>query len=245
MWRRVLGASIALMVACIVGFVGTLVWHGFGGDYDKYGRIDVPGSGTVTLPAGEVELHYAVRLATNGSGGALTVPDLSFTMESPEGARDPVVTEDVGGTVTVNSSSHVRVWRLQVKDAGDYPVRTDGDVGGYIEPQLTFGEGSPMPAWPAVVFAVLFVVALALLLVAAFAGRHGGGSPSGPQASLATAVPQPSYPYGSPTSTPTTPNTNTPEQELTRLARLQQLTDLHAAGTLSDAEYEAAKGRLG
>ena len=40
-------------------------------------------------------------------------------------------------------------------------------------------------------------------------------------------------------------NTNTPEQELARLAQLQQLTDLHRSGALSDAEYEAAKGRLG
>ena len=68
----------------------------------------------MTLPRGEVDIHYAVRLATNGGGGALTVPSLSFSIETPQGARDPVVTEDIGGTVTVNSSSHVRVWKLQV-----------------------------------------------------------------------------------------------------------------------------------
>jgi hypothetical protein len=50
-------------------------------------------------------------------------------------------------------------------------------------------------------------------------------------------------PYGSPSST--TLNTSTPEEELARLARIQQLTDLHRAGTLTDAEYEAARGRLG
>ena len=154
MWRWVRRASVALMLIAVVGFVGTLVWHGFGGDSDKYGRIDIPGSGTVTLPRGEVDIHYAVRLATNGGGGALTVPSLSFSMEAPEGARDPVVTEDIGGTVTVNSSSHVRVWKLQVADAGDYSVTTEGDVQGFIAPQLTFGQGSPMPAWPAAVFAV-------------------------------------------------------------------------------------------
>jgi hypothetical protein len=236
MWRRVLGASIALMVLCIVGFVGTLVWHSFGGDYDKYGRIAVPGSGTVTLPRGEVEIHYAVRLATNGSGGALTVPSLRFSMEAPAGARDPVVTQDGGGTVVVNTAAHVRVWKLQVADAGDYSVTTDGDVGGFIQPQLTFGRKSWMPAWPAAVFALVFVVALGLVVVAA-AARSGGSSSPRPKAASAT------VPYGSPSST--TLNTNTPEQELARLARLQQLTDLHRAGTLSDAEYEAARGRLG
>ncbi len=191
---------------------------------------------TGPLPRGEVDIHYAVRLATNGGGGALTVPSLSFSMEAPEGARDPVVTEDIGGTVTVNSSSHVRVWKLQVADAGDYSVTTEGDVQGFIAPQLTFGKGSPVPAWPAAVFAVLFVVALGLLLVSAVAGRQGGAS-GRPQAASS------SVPYGP--SSSTTLNTNTPEQELARLAHLQQLTDLHRAGTLSDAEHEAARARLG
>ncbi|MDX6371639.1 MAG: hypothetical protein QOD98_627 [Nocardioidaceae bacterium] len=243
MWRRVLGASIALMVLCIVGFVGTLVWHSFGGDYDKYGRIDVPGSGTVSLPAGEVEIHYAVRLATNGGGGALTVPNLSFSMDGPDGARGVHVTEDIGGTVTVNSSSHVRVWKLQVKDAGDYSVTTDGDVGGFIAPQLTFGQRSPLPAWPTVVFALGFVIALGLVLVAGLAAGHGAGSPSRPKAASEPGLAPPSsVPYGSPS---TMLSTSTPDQELARLARLQQLTELHASGTLSDAEYESAKGRLG
>ena len=235
MWRRVLAASIALMVLCIVGFVGTLAWHGFGGDHDKYGRVGIPGSGTVTLPAGEVEVHYAVRLATSGSDGGLTTPRLGFSMEAPEGARDPAVTEDRGGSVIVNSAAHVRVWKLQVQDAGDYSVTTDGDVGGFIEPQLTFGQRSPVPAWPAAVFALVFVVALGLVVVAAAAGK--GGSSSRPGAAPAT------VPYG-PASTGTL-NTNTPEQELARLEKLQQLTDLHRAGTLSDAEYDAARARLG
>ena len=237
MWRGVLRASAGLMVLCVLGFAGTLVWHGFGGDHDKYGRIGIPGSGTVTLPAGEVEIHYAVRLATNGGGGALTVPSLRFSMEAPEGARDPVITQDGGGTVTVNSSSHVRVWRMQVADAGDYSVTADGDVDGFIEPQLTFGVGSPAPAWPAAVFALLFVVALGLLLVAAHARSRIGGSSSSPRSVPTPAAPG-SPPYGA-------PSTTTPEQELARLAKLQQLTDLHRSGTLSDAEYDAARGRLG
>ena len=242
MWRRVLGASSALMVLSIVGFVGTLVWHSFGGDSDKYGRIDVPGSGTVTLPRGEVEIHYAVRLATNGAGGALTVPGLSFSMEAPDGARDPGVAEDIGGTVTVNSSAHVRVWTLQVKDPGDYSVTADGEVDGFIAPQLTFGAKSWMPAWPAVVFAVLFVVALGLLLVAVSALAHGGVPASRPERGLEPAQPT-GPPYGAPAST--TLDTDTPEQTLARLAQLEQLTNLHRSGTLSDAEYEAAKVRLG
>ena len=234
MWRRVLAASIALMVLCIVGFVGTLVWHGFGGDHDKYGRVDIPGSGMVTLPAGEVEVHYAVRLATSGGDGGLTTPSLRFNMEAPGGAHDPVVTEDRGGSVIVNSAAHVRIWKLQVQDAGDYSVTTDGDVDGYIAPQLTFGQRSPVPAWPAAVFALVFVVALALVVVAAAAAKGGSSRPHAAPATI---------PYGPASSAKL--NTNTPEQELARLEKLRQLTDLHRAGTLSDAEYDAAKARIG
>lgn len=234
-----------VMVLCVVGGVGTLVWHGFGGDHDKYGRIDVPGSGSVTLPEGAVEIHYAVRLATNGGGGALTVPRLGFTLTAPDGARDPVVTEDIGGTVTVNSAAHVRVWKLQVKDAGDYQVTTEGDVGGFIAPQLTFGQASGVPLWPVPVFVVGFVVALALLLVASAASRHArtvGTLGATPTSASATGPP---YGAPSPTTAVTPPSNTTPEQELARLAQLQQLTDLHSSGTLSDTEYAAARARLG
>jgi hypothetical protein len=146
-----------------------------------------------------------------------------------------VVTEDRGGSVIVNSAAHVRIWKVRVQDAGDYSVTTDGDVGGYIAPQLTFGQRSPVPAWPAAVFALVFVVALALVVVAAAAGKGGASSRS--HAAPAT------VPYGPASSAKL--NTNTPEQELARLEKLQQLTDLHRAGTLSDAEYDAAKARIG
>ena len=101
------------------------------------------------------------------------MPSLRFTMEAPAGARDPVVTEDIGGTVVVDAAAHVRIWKLQVADPGDYSVTTEGDVGGFIDPQPTFGRESWMPAWPAAVFALVFVVALGLLVVGAMAaGRR-------------------------------------------------------------------------
>lgn len=236
MWRWVRRASALVMLLSVLGFVGTIVGHLAGGDSDHYGRVAIPGSGTVTLPRGEVDIHYAVQLATNGGGGALTVPNLSFDLTPPDGARDPVVTEDMGGTVSVNSSAHVRVWKVQVKDPGGYAVTTDGEVQGFISPQLTFGKGSPVPAWPAAVFAVLVVVALGLLLVSAFAGMSSTG------ATVPTATPSFVPPYGAPTWAPTS---TTPDQELARLAELQKLTDLHTSGTLSDAEYDAARSRLG
>lgn len=245
MWRWVRLAAVGLLVLSIAGFIGTLVWHGFGGDSDKYGAIGIPGQGTVTLPAGEVEVHFAVEQATNGGGGSLNVPDLSFSLTSPQGAVDPTVSEDIGGTVTINSSSHVRVWTMQVVDPGVYSVTTDGDVQGYISPRLTFGQASPVPAWPAGAFAALFVVAIGLLIVSAVAGRPDRQVPglaAGSPTSVTTGSTTGGPPYGGP---PGTLTTTTPDQELARLAELQKLTDLHTSGTLSDAEYDAARQRLG
>jgi hypothetical protein len=245
MWKRVLGASIALMVLSIVGFVGTILWHSFGGDYDKYGRVDIPGSATLTLPRGRIDINYSIRLATNGGGGAISVPNLHFDMDLPDGVRDPVVTNSDGGSVSVNSAAHVRVWRVEILDPGTYTVNATGDVDGYIEPQLAFGVGSRVPAWPIAVAVVLFFVSLGLMLVASQAAQHEG-RPGGRPERVRMSVPQPGQPpYGSPSPPTTQPVATTPDQELARLARLQQLTDLHASGTLSDAEYDAAKGRLG
>ena len=192
----------------------------------------------MTLPAGEVEIHYAVRLATNGSGGASRVPGLRFSVEAPEGARDPVVTQDGGGTVTVNTASHVRVWKMQVADAGDYSVTTDGDVNGFIDPQLTFGWG-PGPAWPAGVFALLFVVALGLVLVAAARGSQPG-SRRRPRPNRRLAPPVPLR-----VAVPARRRApNTPEQELARLAKLQQLTDLHRSGPCPTRSTKPRGARL-
>jgi hypothetical protein len=242
MWRRAVGAGVVLMVVCVAVFVGTILWRTLGGDYDKYGRVSIPGSGTVTLPQGEVDIVFEVHFATNGSGGALTVPALRFDLVPPDGVADPSVKEDFGSSVSVNNVGHIRVWRMQVPTAGKYAVTSDGDVGGYIDPQLTFGTGSPVPIWPIIASSALFWVGLALVLIGG-AGRRRGFAPARPARVTVPAPGAAAVPYGSPSSIE--PSASTPEQEIARLAELQKLTDLHTSGTLSDAEYAAAKGRLG
>ena len=52
------------------------------------------------------------------------------------------MTESVGGTTTVNSDTHVRMWVVQIPEEGTYDIVTDGNVNGYISPRLAFGHGS-------------------------------------------------------------------------------------------------------
>ncbi len=37
----------------------------------------------------------------------------------------------------------MRVWVVQIPAEGTYDIATDGNVNGYINPQLAFGHGSP------------------------------------------------------------------------------------------------------
>ena len=58
----------------------------------------------------------------------ISLADLAFTLDSPNGATDPTVKEDVGSSVSVNTAVRIRVWKLHVTDPGVYTVHTDGNV---------------------------------------------------------------------------------------------------------------------
>ncbi|WP_347403854.1 SHOCT domain-containing protein [Mycobacterium sp. 236(2023)] len=46
----------------------------------------------------------------------------------------------------MNNDVRVRVWTLQIAEAGVYDIETGGTVDGYINPQLAFGRDTS-PAW--------------------------------------------------------------------------------------------------
>ena len=83
-----LALAILLLVVSVVGFIVTLVLNAFFLDeYDAYGEVPIPGSGSVQLPAGEVTVWLAVaalakqsnrpgasELATRGCDGRAYPP---------------------------------------------------------------------------------------------------------------------------------------------------------------------------
>lgn len=137
---------------------------------DKFGRVDVPGHAVIHLPAGETEVSFRTLLATNGGNGGLRIPPLSLGIDPvDDGADDPTLREDYGPSSSVNGDIHARVWRLQVESEGDYGVAADGEVGGYIQPQLTFGADSSVSGILialAIATAVLVAIMLAALVIA-------------------------------------------------------------------------------
>ncbi|OBF58360.1 hypothetical protein A5756_08010 [Mycobacterium sp. 852002-53434_SCH5985345] len=154
-----LAAAVTLMAVSVGGFIVALVLNAFFLDkYNAYGEVPVPGSGSLDLPAGDVTISLHTVVISSPDRG-LPVPPLGVTLAPPDGVAQPVVTENIGSTTTVNNDAHVRVWVARIAAGGTYNITTDGQVNGYINPRLAFGHKSSVGflVW---LFVGLFVVGL-------------------------------------------------------------------------------------
>ncbi|OBI10728.1 SHOCT domain-containing protein [Mycobacterium scrofulaceum] len=225
-----LAAAIVVMVVSVGGFIAALVLNAFFLDkYNAYGEVPVPGSGSLYLPAGDVtiSLHTVV---ISGPDRGLPVPPLGVTIAPPDGVAQPVVTESIGTTTTVNNDAHVRVWVARVASSGTYNITTDGQVNGYIDPRLAFGHTSSygFVVW---LFVAAFVVGLAgSLLSGWWLGRTRR------RAVVAA------NPYHRAPVAPAAPVE--PTDEGVRLERLKTLAALRDSGALTQEEFDAEKRRI-
>ncbi|OMC44049.1 SHOCT domain-containing protein [Mycobacterium sp. IS-1264] len=220
-----LAGAIVMMVVAVAGFIVSLVLNAFFLDkYDAYGEVPIPGSSSLSLPAGEVTVSFHT-VVIGGPNGGLPVPPLGVTISPPEGVAQPVVTENIGSTTTVNNDAHVRVWIAQIPAAGTYNVTTDGRVNGFIEPRLAFGHKSSYGylVW---VFVAVFVVGLVDSIVSGmWLSRTRRKA-----ATAFVAVHEPK-PYE-------------PNDEGVRLERLKTLAALRDSGALTESEFESEKRRI-
>src|SRR5271168_2044037 len=155
-----LSAAVVMMIVSVAGFIVALVLNAFFLDkYNAYGEVPIPGSGSLHLPRGEVTVSLHALVIGGSNGGGLPVPPLGVTIIPPDGVPQPVMTENIGSTTTVNNDAHVRVWVAQIPADGTYNVSTDGQVNGFINPRLAFGYSSSYGflVW---VFVAMFVVGL-------------------------------------------------------------------------------------
>ncbi len=219
-----------LAVVSIGGLIATAVLGVSGDKYSAYGEVSIPGSGEIRLPAGEVIVSFHVR----GYGGrGLRVPKLNFDITPPAGSADPTVTEDLGGTVSVNDDARRRVWIMQVPAEGSYRIITGGQVNGYIEPQLAFGRTRSLDA-PLWVFAALSMISVDLGIAAWWFRRRARGSERAGTSVDLTAVAEPrdsSGPY-------------TPTDEGVRIEQLKTIAALRDSGALTAKEFEVEKSRI-
>jgi hypothetical protein len=242
-----LTTAILAMVVAVAGFIVALVLNTFFLDkYDAYGQVPIPGSGSLYLPAGEVTVNFHT-VVVGGTNGGLPVPSLGVTITPPEGVAQPVVTESVGSTTTVNNDAHIRVWVARIPVSGTYNVTTDGQVNGYIDPRLAFGRKSSY-GWLVWLFVAIFVAGLVGSIVSGWwLGRTRrkavvAASPYFPPAFH----PSVSDPADAPTAAPRAPiaAAHEPSDEDVRLERLKTLAALRDSGALSHEEFETEKRRI-
>jgi hypothetical protein len=107
----------------------------------SYGKLRIPGTAIVHLPAGEVDVSFDAQVTSYGgsSNVSLPIPHLGLSVVPIRGGLIPGYESSVGSTTSVNSDAHRQVAKLDVPAEGRYRVTVSGDVGGYIEPTLELG----------------------------------------------------------------------------------------------------------
>jgi putative oligomerization/nucleic acid binding protein len=229
-------SSILTLVAAVIGFVATLILNAFVLDeYDAYGEVPIPGSSSLHLPAGEVTVSFHTLITGRPTSG-FPIPNMRIRIDPPSGVPEPEVTESIGGTTTVNSDTHVRVWVVQIPETGTYDITTDGDVNGYISPRLAFGHDSSY-GWLVWLFGGLFILGLLELFASLFWSARTGkkARPLAPH-ELVT-LDQPTWSAGPAAS-------YTPTDDGVRLEQLKTLAALRDSGALTQEEFEAEKRRI-
>ena len=217
------------LVVAIIGFIVTVCLNAFVLDkFDAYGEVPIPSTSSLHLPAGEATISFHTKTIGSPSGGGLPVPDLGLTIVPPEGIPKPQVTQNFGTTTTINNDAHIRVWVAQIPADGNYGIRTDGKVNGYINPQLAFGHDSSY-GWLAWAFAGLFGLGLIELTAAIIYSVRSGrrAMPAAPMES----------PFG-------VSNRFAPTDDGVRIEQLKNLAALRDSGALTKDEFEAEKRRV-
>jgi hypothetical protein len=125
-----LAAAFAGFALVVLGVLPPLVLE------DTYGDVAVPGSTTLHLPSGEVD----VTLQSVAPTDEPSVPPLSMRTSGRDGVPRPEVVESPRTTSLIAGDKRVRVWVVRIAQEGDYRVDIDGEVYGPYKPTLTFGH---------------------------------------------------------------------------------------------------------
>jgi hypothetical protein len=226
--------AIVLMAGSVIGFIATLLLGAFVLDkYNAYGEVPTPGTGKLHLPAGRVTVSFHTVTVGSSSGGGLPVPHLVLDIDPPAGVAEPKVTEDVGGSTSVNNDIHRRVWVVEITVEGDYIITTSGETNGFISPELAFGHDSDSKgAWLGVLAGVFFIGLVGTVTTSIRLSRTKRVESPAWQVS---APPPPTHSEGS---------MEMPSDEGVKIQQLKTLAALRDSGALTEKEFQTEKRRV-
>jgi hypothetical protein len=172
--RRSLAPSWVAPIVLGVGALLGAAWFMIGGlpfsNHAAYGRVPVPGTGDLTLPAGVVWIHFEEDGISGEDDSADMPTDLQVVVTSAGGALAIERLSESLFSSSTNNTGHVPYGRIEVPAAGSYQVTTAAaQQTSAVTPRVTFGEPPWNPFGPLivgalVVFAPFAVIALVLLL---------------------------------------------------------------------------------
>ena len=131
------------LLAVVLGIAGGLTFAILGcvqgvDDADKYGRIDLPGTGLIDLPEGEVAVYYEERV---------TLPE-NDSLDSPSGLRVVAVRENeriesekrgLSNAISLDGRALDEWGKLDIPQAGRWRVVARSKERGSNQPAVTFG----------------------------------------------------------------------------------------------------------
>jgi hypothetical protein len=230
-----------------LGGIASIFVNGFViADSAAYGEVPIPGSASLELPAGDVDISYRATTLTVGGKGVM-VPPIQLSIEPPAGVARPLITDSMSSSSKSNREVTVRVFTAHIRQAGTYRVEVKASVFESQNPRLAFGHSSPYywVMWP--FFGVALVAGVALAASILWATRSGKRTyPVAPQAFGAPAGWPPSNQAASPTPTYAPPHAQTqvPTDQAVRLEQLKTIAALRDTGALTGAEFKAEKRRI-
>ena len=149
MRRRVAIALVVLSIVWVIGFVVSIIVNFIVFDeFDAYGEVPIPGTGTVQLPAGDVTISFHSRYPKGISPEDVPIPipdGLEVTITPPSGLPEPDMTDVTKGDRscgTRNSDGHCTVKTAHIHRAGNYTVTTNANVTSFPNPRVAFGRPS-------------------------------------------------------------------------------------------------------
>lgn len=151
-----------------VGAILAFAWFALGGlpftNHAAYGRVPVPGVGTLALPAATVRISFEEDGVIGEDDSADMPSDLLVVVTGP-GGDVPVsrISENLFSSTT-DTTGFVPYGQIEIESAGDYQVNASAtEVTSAVSPRITFGEPPWNPFGPPIVGALLILAPFALL----------------------------------------------------------------------------------